>query len=160
MDWLIPAGQFAEHLLVAVVAVAVSALAVVIHYEGLHALARHYTQRPPRRSRRAMLKIMFALVTLHIVEIWGFGLAYWALLKVPQVGSIHGEHGVDNVFDAVYLSATTFSTLGFGDLAPIGAIRLVSGMEAVVGLLLITWSASFTYFEMSRLWRAPMGEDD
>jgi len=150
----------AEHLLDAVVAIAVSALAVVIHYEGLHTLARRYTQRPPRRSRRAMLKIMFALVGLHIVEIWGFGLAYWGLLKVPQVGSIQGEHGVDSVFDAVYLSATTFSTLGFGDLAPIGAIRLVSGMEAVVGLLLITWSASFTYFEMSRLWRAPMGEDD
>lgn len=152
MDWLIPAGQFPEHLLVAVVAMAVSALAVLVHYEGLHALASRYTRRPPLRSRRAILKIMFALVGLHILEIWGFGLAYWGLLKLPHVGSIQGEHGVDTLFDAVYLSATTFSTLGFGDLAPVGAIRLMSGMEALMGLLLITWSASFTFLEMSRLW--------
>ena len=160
MDWLIPAGQFSEHLLVAVVALAVSALAMVIHYEGLHALAGRYTQRPPRRSRRAMLQIMFALVGLHIIEIWCFGLAYWGLLKVPGVGLIKGQHDVYTLFDAVYLSATTFSTLGFGDLAPVGAIRLVSGMEALTGLLLITWSASFTYLEMSRLWSPQPGPQD
>lgn len=160
MDWLIPAGQFAEHLLVAVVAMAVSALVVLIHYEGLHALASRYTSGPPRRSRRVMLKIMFALVSLHIAEIWCFALTYWGLLQVPGVGSIHGEHGVDTLFDAVYLSATTFSTLGFGDLAPVGAIRLVSGMEALIGLLLITWSASFTYLEMSRLWSLTPGPQD
>lgn len=158
MDWLIPAGQFPEHLLVAVVAIAVSALAVVVHYEGLHALARRYNRRAATRSRRAMLMIMFALVGLHIVEIWCFGLTYWFLLKAPQVGSILGEHGVDTLFDAVYLSATTFTTLGFGDLAPVGAIRLLSGMEALIGFLLITWSASFTFLEMSRLWR-PEQED-
>ena len=80
------------------------------------------------------------------------------MLKAPQAGSILGEHGVENLFDAVYLSATTFTTLGFGDLAPIGAIRLVSGMEALIGFLLITWSASFTFLEMSRLWRP--GQED
>jgi len=29
---------------------------------------------------------------------------------------------------------------------------MVSGMEALTGFLMITWSASFTYLEMSRLW--------
>ena len=65
---------------------------------------------------------------------------------------VHGEHGSDNLFDAIYLSATTYTTLGIGDLAPVGAVRLVSGMEALTGFLMITWSASFTYLEMSRLW--------
>ena len=40
-----------------------------------------------------------------------------------------------------------------GDLVPTGPIRFMAGMESVTGLLLITWSASFTYLEMVRYWR-------
>jgi len=152
-SWLIPAEQWGEHALVALVAFAATAIAVVIHYEGLHRLAQHYSGRAPTRSRRVMLRIMFALIALHIVEIWCFGLAYWGLLQIEGTGFVHGEHGLDTLFDAIYLSATTYTTLGFGDLAPVGAIRLVAGMEALTGFLLVTWSASFTYLEMSRYWR-------
>ena len=147
--------QFGEHALVVLVTLAVTALVVLIHYEGLHRLARRYVRREPKRDRRAMLAIIFALLTLHVIEIWCYGIAYWGLLAVPDTGVIHGEQGFDTLFDAMYLSATTYTTLGFGDLAPVGAIRFVSGMESLTGLLLITWSASFTYLEMSRLWTVP-----
>jgi hypothetical protein len=155
LNWLIPAEEFGEHLLVAVVAFAVTALVVVIHYEGVHGLARRYAGRAPRHDRGVMLRIIFALLALHIVEIWCYGLAYWGLTQVPDTGYVHGEHGADRLFDAVYFSAMTYSTVGFGDLAPVGAIRLVTGLESVTGLLLITWSASFTFLEMARLWRGP-----
>ena len=56
------------------------------------------------------------------------------------------------LLDAVYLSTTTYSTLGFGDLVPTGPIRFMVGTESLIGLLLITWSASFTYLEMRRYW--------
>ncbi len=154
-DWLIPMEQFGEHALVVLVTLAVTALVVLIHYEGLHRLAQRYAVREPKRDRRAMLAIIFALLALHIIEIWCYGIAYWGLLAVPDTGVIHGEQGFDTLFDAIYLSATTYTTLGFGDLAPVGAIRFVSGMESLAGLLLITWSASFTYLEMSRLWTVP-----
>ena len=155
MDWLIPAERWEQHLLVAVVALAVTAIVVSLHYEGVYWLARRYSGRrvASGRSRRAMLKIIFALLALHVLEIGCYGLAYWWLVKVPDTGYVHGEHGMDHLFDAVYFSAATYTTVGFGDLSPVGAIRLVSGLESLVGLLLITWSASFTYLEMSRLWR-------
>ena len=139
MDWLIPDGLFAEHALVAVVAALATALVVLVHYEGVQWLAKRYSGRAVARAtdRRAMLKIIFALLGLHIVEIWCFGLAYWGLLHVPDVGFVHGEHGSDNLFDAIYLSATTYTTLGIGDLAPVGAVRLVSGMEALTGFLMM-----------------------
>lgn len=161
MDWLLPTGLFAEHAIVAAVAFAVTGLAVLLHYEGVHWLARRFSGRDVNRTddRRAMLKIICALFGLHLLEIWMYGLAYWGLLRIPGAGDVHGANGIagasgiDTLFDAVYLSATTYSTLGIGDLAPVGAIRMLSGMESLVGLLLITWSATFTYLEMSRLWR-------
>ncbi len=152
MDWLIPAQSWGEHALVACVAAFVTALVITIHYEGINVLAMRCARRPARRDRHAMLRTIFALLGLHIAEIWCFGLAYWGLVQVPGTGFVHGEHGMDTLFDAVYLSASTYSTVGFGDLAPVGAIRLLSGLESLTGLLLITWSASFTYLEMSRLW--------
>jgi len=43
--------------------------------------------------------------------------------------------------------------LGFGDLTPVGPVRLLAGVEALNGLLLIGWSASFTYISMERFWQ-------
>ena len=37
-------------------------------------------------------------------------------------------------------------------LGVIGALRYLTGIESVAGLLLITWSASFPYIEMARYW--------
>ena len=129
MDWLIPGGLFAEHALVALVAGLVTALVVLVHYEGVHWLARRYATRAPRRDRRAMLTIIFALLGLHIVEIWCYGLAYWGLVMVPGTGFVQGEHGMERVFDAVYLSAITYSTVGFGDLARSGRSGFWPGLR-------------------------------
>ena len=52
----------------------------------------------------------------------------------------------------------TFSTVGFGDIAPVGPIRFTSATEALCGFVLITWSASFTYLEMEKFWRAEESE--
>lgn len=152
MDWLIPNGHFGEYALVAVIAFAVTALAVIIHYEGLRWIVRRNEARRALKHRRTMLKTVYCLLLLHFLEIWVFGIAYWVILKVENTSVVIGQHAVENMFDMIYLSATTYSTLGFGDLAPMGPIRLMSGLESVTGMLLVTWSASFTYLEMSRLW--------
>ena len=81
-------------------------------------------------------------------------IAYGAVvLATLASGSLSGAQSAD-VLECVYLSAMTFSTVGFGDLAPLGAIRFLSGTEALTGFVLDTWSASFTYLEMERFWRA------
>lgn len=50
-----------------------------------------------------------------------------------------------------------YTTVGFGDLIPIGPIRLMAGVEALTGLVMITWSASYTFLEMQRDWPPPHG---
>jgi hypothetical protein len=52
----------------------------------------------------------------------------------------------------VYFSAETYTSLGYGDVVPHGDLRLLAGMEALNGLLLIGWTASYTYISMERLW--------
>jgi hypothetical protein len=90
------------------------------------------------------------------VEIWIFGLAFRLTLLWPETGSIVGVDDA-HLFDYIYLSAMCFTTVGFGDLAPVGPIRFMAGTEALMGLMLITWSASFTYLEMQRFWEGEGG---
>jgi hypothetical protein len=54
--------------------------------------------------------------------------------------------------DYFYLSITTFTTLGIGDVHPRGALRTIAGVESLNGLVLIGWSASFTYLSMEQFW--------
>ena len=69
------------------------------------------------------------------------------------VQNLGTEAIVGGWIDAVYLSTVTYTTVGYGDLIPQGPLRLLLGVEALSGFLLVTWSASFTYLEMQRNWR-------
>lgn len=129
---------------------------VLVHYEGLSLLSRWLTRRHRSRRRRKVLHAIFGVMALHITHIWIFGFTVWGLLHLPSTGSVSGMHPID-LLDAVYLAATSYTTLGFGDLAPVGPIRFLPGIMALTGFVLITWSASFTYLEMSRDWGEQQG---
>jgi hypothetical protein len=141
----------ANALVVAITAMAVG-LAVLVHYEGLTLLSRWLARRHESHRRRKVLYGIFGVLALHVAEIWVFGLAIWGLLMFPNTGMVAGAHPL-SLLDAVYMSAVTYTTVGFGDLAPIGPIRFLAGTAALTGFVLITWSASFTYLEMTRDWR-------
>ena len=100
--------------------------------------------------------MVLGILMLHMMEIWIFAGAYLVLLLEGDFGGLTGLPG-DGFLDLVYYSATVFTTLGFGDIVPYGPIRFVTGTQSVAGLTLITWSASFTFVEMSR---AQVGVDD
>lgn len=140
------------HLWVAGVTLLVTALSVALHYEGLLWMARRFGSRRRPIGRHVMLAIITGLVALHVTEIGLYGLGLWLLLQWPDSGSIAGADPA-GLADAMYLSAVTYSTVGFGDVAPIGGIRFLAATESLIGLMMVTWSASFTYLEMSRHWR-------
>ena len=61
------------------------------------------------------------------------------------------------------IALNIFSSLGYGDVIPQGALRALAGFEALNGLLLIGWTASFLFVEMQRFWidgRTLVGEAD
>jgi hypothetical protein len=97
--------------------------------------------------------MMFCILGLHILEIWIFALGIFLAIDLPGLGQLVGTEQL-RFLDVVYASASTYSTLGYGDFVPRGPLRLVFGTEALVGFLMITWSASFAYLEMRRYWRS------
>lgn len=143
-------GNWTANITVAGATAAAVALCVLVHYEGLI-----YTYaRLSRHGGHHRVKVLYgiaAVLMLHIAEIWIFGITYWVLLAWPEAGQVAGH--ATGILDAVYFSAMTFSTVGYGDIAPVGPIRFLAGTEGITGLVLITWSASFTYLEMNRYWR-------
>lgn len=146
-------GALAQAIVVAATAAAIAA-SVLIHFEGLEVLGRYLgtrgrnAQRMGASGRWAMLWVIAGLLALHSLEIGLFGMIYWGLLLLLGLNAAHG-----GLLESLYLSATSYSTVGFGDVAPLGPLRLLTATESVVGLLLIAWSGSFTFIEMSRHWR-------
>jgi hypothetical protein len=67
------------------------------------------------------------------------------------MGGLSG-HLEGDLLDYFYFSMATYTTLGIGDLHPSGVMRLIAGIESLNGLVLIGWSASFTYLTMEELW--------
>lgn len=147
-----PMQGLGGYALAALATLLVTGAVVLIHYRGLEGLAHRYGGRRHPRHRSAMLVIIFALLGLHVLEIVCYGAAYWGLDQLPGIGLARGVDDI-SLFDGIYLSAMTYSTVSFGDVSPDGPLRVVAGTEAIAGLMLIAWSASFTYLEMARLWQ-------
>jgi len=147
-----PYQNWNANLLVVAATLMAVGLVVLVHYEGLTLLSSSLAKRHEQHVRRKVLYGVYWVLALHILEIWIFGISVWLLLKYPETGSVAGAHPL-NLFDCVYLSAVTYTTVGFGDVAPVGAIRFMAGTLALTGFVMLTWSASFTYLEMARFWR-------
>jgi hypothetical protein len=126
------------------------AACVVLQYEALIYLWRRLAAHGGHR-RVKVLHAVASLMLLHGVEIAIFGVVLRLLTLWPACGSLHGEPSTD-LLDYLYFSGATFSTVGFGELWPVGPIRFLAATEALAGLVLITWSASFTYLEMEKAW--------
>ncbi|MCB1801646.1 MAG: two pore domain potassium channel family protein [Gammaproteobacteria bacterium] len=126
------------------------AAAVMIHYEFLRKASRAVPRMRCRRGLRIVFGVYLALIA-HTVEIWFFGLIYWLVHWSGDWGHLAGNFS-GSLLDCVYFSFTTFTTLGFGDIEPHGQLRFLVGMESLTGLVLITWSASFLFYEMQRHW--------
>lgn len=125
------------------------AFTTLIHYEVLRGL---YARLPGIHipSRTKLLVVVFTAFAAHAVEIGLYGIVLFGLIG-HGIGGLHGPNGA-TLLNCLYFSAETYSSLGFGDLIPAGPIRLLAGAEALNGLLLLGWSASYIYIAMERFW--------
>lgn len=137
-------------LVVALICLVLLVLTTVLHYEVLRWLSAGLPALGIRPRAKLVVVIIAAFVA-HVAEIGLYALAIVALVRVGGLGTL-GDPARFGFDVALYFSAETFTSLGYGDVVPSGDMRLLAGAEALNGLLLIGWSASYAYIAMERFW--------
>jgi len=127
------------------VAWSLMALCVIVHAVGMTASLRwlrHATARVDARfwfSTWLLVRTAGWIILLHLVEI-----AFWAFFYA-------WKHAMPDLPSALYFSAVTYTTTGYGDLVLPNEWRLVGGIEALTGILMCGWSAAFFFATVSRM---------
>ncbi len=95
----------------------------------------------------------------HLLEVAVFAIGWYLLLQNGSVELMHFNRGVfePTPMDVFYFSGEVYTSLGFGDIVPGQGGQLLAVSEAVTGLVLIAWTASYTFFLMARHWSDARG---
>src|SRR3954469_1644079 len=101
-----------------------------------------------RLGGRRWLSLAGPIALIVVVVSWATMLVVgWALLLMPHMPesfAFSTEPKSGRVVESLYLSLTTLTTVGFGDIAPAeGWLRLVGPLEALIGFGLLTASVSW-----------------
>lgn len=136
--------------IITVINIVIVVLAVLIHYEALNFMSRRLVRLKVRHRILVVAGVLGAILA-HVIEIWVFGFGFYFMLYLDGFGELKGNFD-GSIIDCVYFSFTNYTSLGYGDIEPFGSIRFLAAMEALTGLVLITWSASFMFIEMKKFW--------
>jgi len=118
------------------------ALSVACHATGVTAAGRWFEFGRTRRFwgwTRTFVSVAGWMVLIHLVEI-----VLWALFYV-------WKEAMPEFSSAVYFSAVTYTTTGYGDLVLPSNWRLVGAIEALTGILMCGWSTGFFFAVVSRM---------
>jgi hypothetical protein len=123
---------------------------VLVLYETLRLTSEHLGELPVPPRARIIVVVLTAFVG-HTAAVWIYAGAYWLLVLKLGMGAFSGVP-IETFEDCLFVSVVAYTSLGYGDHVPLGHARLLTGVEALNGLILIGWSASFTYLAMERYW--------
>lgn len=126
------------------IALALMAICVAIHAAGVSWALRQLRSRPRQAptfwtSIRLFVFVSAWIVLLHIAEISVWALFYLWRDAMPDLPS------------AMYFSAVTYTTTGYGDLVLAEGWRLLGAVEALTGILMCGWSTGFFFAIVNRL---------
>jgi hypothetical protein len=122
------------------------ALCVGIHAAGVTGALRWLGRQPVATRFRhwIWLFVMVAgwIICLHLIEICAWAGYYVWARAMPDLQS------------ALYFSAVTYTTTGYGDLVLPPEWRLFGAIEALTGILMCGWSTGFFFAIVSQMYSA------
>jgi Ion channel len=137
-----------KFLIASAISVGLIIFCVAVFYE----IMAHVWLVLPRLDNRPRTQILFTVLVSfvgHTIAVWAFGLVYYVLANYFQFGALTGA--IDHeLIDYVYFSSVSYSSLGFGDVYATEGLQLLVGVEAILGLILIGWTITFTYIVTER----------
>ena len=129
------------------------ALCVMIHAIGVTSAVR-WLRYPMTAANHFWLgtwlfiRLAGWIIVLHLIEI-----TTWAFYYV-------WKDAMADLPSALYFSAVTYTTTGYGDLVLPQEWRLVGAIEALTGILMCGWSTGFFLAVVSRMVRAEANPGD
>ena len=136
---------------------ALIAITVLIHAIGTSAWVRYLSQKYVTdrhwSGRQSMLVLVYTaliILALHTLEIVIWAITYKNLVPINELASFE---------EAVYFSIVTFTSLGYGDVTLSEGWRLLSGIEALNGIILVGWSTAMIFAVVQHVWRG-LAEDN
>lgn len=86
-----------------------------------------------------LIRVIYGLMVLHLLQITVWAACYqWS-------GCFSG------FATSFYYSATSYSTVGYGDVNPPGNWRILGAIEAVTGILMFGWSTGVLFSVVNHL---------
>ena len=120
---------------------------ILFHYEALRGIS-YVLPALAIRPRQKILVVINLVLLAHLAEIALYS-AVFALFLKEDVRTAAGGHFFEQ---AIYISCESFASLGTSAGFPTGPLRLLASSEALVGLILIGWTTSYTFLAMRDMW--------
>lgn len=102
-----------------------------------------------KKAGKGLILTALFLLLLNLTQALVWAVMYFVLPQITEFESFE---------KALYFSLVTFTTLGYGDMTIGPAHRLLSGIEAINGILLIGWSTALMYSVMNEIWKKTQKE--
>ena len=131
------------------------ALGLTILTVAVHAVGTVYVVLPlsrvwarsgaGHRMRAAVLplvRLIAGFLILHLVEMGVWAVAFSASNMFPDIET------------SLYYSFKSYTTVGYGDVAPPISWRLIGPIEGAVGILMLGWSTGFIVVAVQRLYNS------
>ena len=121
------------------------ALCVVVHAVGVTAALRWVVGGSDRTAASfprwvwRFVRLAAWMIVVHLIEIavWGWFFSW--------------KQAMPDLQTALYFSAATYTTVGYGDVVLPVEWRLVGGVEALTGILMAGWSTGFFFAIVSQM---------
>ena len=126
------------------IALTLMALCVAIHAVGVSYALQRLRRRPKEAVRLWTSTTLIVLVSVWIVLLHLAEISLWA-------GFYLWRNAMPDLRSALYFSAVTYTTTGYGDVVLAEGWRLLGAVEALTGILMCGWSTGFFFAVVSRL---------
>ncbi|MEZ0221253.1 potassium channel family protein [Tardiphaga sp. 1201_B9_N1_1] len=123
--------------IVTVITIMVHALVTVGAVGIARSAGLRHTTRPRLHLMAVMVGVAAVLMIAHTLEMLAWALAYAIVGAAPDDS------------DLLYFAFVNYTTLGYGDITPVQAWRLIGPMTAMNGILMFGWSTA-VLFEVLR----------
>jgi hypothetical protein len=129
---------------------ALMAVCVAIHAGGVTWALRQFRMRRVQPRGFWPVTWLFVLVATWMILLHLLEISAWAVLYVWR-------GAIGDLQSAMYFSAVTYTTTGYGDIVLPEQWRLVGGIEALTGILMCGWTTGFFFAIVNRLYEPRPG---